>query len=410
MEQNMQSAFDQLPIGVFLNILKFLDYKDILTCSQVCCNWYKYSMVESIWKPLCIKYWAAECCPEDLTWRELFLSKCKGFSKYQDVYARIATAWKQIDSYLSVHYQDLRESLFGGWEEKDLLKFELENNLEIPLDLKCAYRFHGGQNYEPDQLDLHISGEWPNPGLFGSVQNYDYFRTNIFLPPAAHPDLPSEVMILTDCPYSNVKQYIALKDFNNLKKGQIFSMVGFQNLNKKIGDFFIHANSFLDYFTDYAAKLSSGYFPSERGHIYRFYKEPTSEAISHNVKIQVATAFLPEMSSLTSPKFTHAYRVTMSMDKNADGIHACRLVIRHWKIVDSEGHEESVDGPGVIGLYPIMEPGANFSYISCTNFNTKSGRMYGTFECDKLRPPRTRIHLKIPEFNMMALPFVKNME
>lgn len=40
---------------------------------------------------------------------------------------------------------------------------------------------------------------------------------------------------------------------------------------------------------------------------------------------------------------------SMSMDADAKRSQSCQLETRHWVITDEDGHEEVVDGPGVIG-------------------------------------------------------------
>lgn len=39
----------------------------------------------------------------------------------------------------------------------------------------------------------------------------------------------------------------------------------------------------------------------------------------------------------------------MWMDDDADESEFCQLEFRHWVITDEEGHEETVEGPGVVG-------------------------------------------------------------
>ncbi len=77
----------------------------------------------------------------------------------------------------------------------------------------------------------------------------------------------------------------------------------------------------------------------------------------------MATNFAPEWSSARHGqlvRYVHAYNVCMSMPANAPPRRS-RLTTRHWE-VDNGGKIERVDGPGVVGLYPEMFPGANFSY------------------------------------------------
>ena len=41
-----------------------------------------------------------------------------------------------------------------------------------------------------------------------------------------------------------------------------------------------------------------------------------------------------------------------------------KLINRHWEITDAVGNIEIVDGPGVVGQQPILNPGESFEYNS----------------------------------------------
>lgn len=74
----------------------------------------------------------------------------------------------------------------------------------------------------------------------------------------------------------------------------------------------------------------------------------------------------------------------MTMSPDAPQSESCQLETRHWIITDDKGSEEQVDGPGVVGEYPVMYPGASFSWVSSTNFATTYGNMKGHFRMRNL--------------------------
>ena len=44
-----------------------------------------------------------------------------------------------------------------------------------------------------------------------------------------------------------------------------------------------------------------------------------------------------------------------------------QLVTRHWRIKDFNGEESAVDGPGVVGFYPIVSKSMQpFAFCSCS--------------------------------------------
>lgn len=79
------------------------------------------------------------------------------------------------------------------------------------------------------------------------------------------------------------------------------------------------------------------------------------------------------------------YRIILEMEDGADPKESCQLHTRHWEITHFEdGREETVDGPGVVGEYPVMKPGSTFSWMSRTFFKKPGGSMSGNFQMHNL--------------------------
>jgi ApaG protein len=53
---------------------------------------------------------------------------------------------------------------------------------------------------------------------------------------------------------------------------------------------------------------------------------------------------------------------------------------RHWIIRDATGRVEEVQGPGVVGEQPVLEPGDAFEYTSGCPLSTPYGSMEGTYQ------------------------------
>ena len=62
------------------------------------------------------------------------------------------------------------------------------------------------------------------------------------------------------------------------------------------------------------------------------------------------------------------------------GERTVRLVSREWIITDADGNVEQVNGPGVVGEQPTLEPGAHFEYTSFCPLTTAIGSMHGTYQ------------------------------
>jgi uncharacterized protein affecting Mg2+/Co2+ transport len=65
-----------------------------------------------------------------------------------------------------------------------------------------------------------------------------------------------------------------------------------------------------------------------------------------------------------------------------------RLTLRHWMITDALGHTDAVNGPGVVGLYPVVHRGMTpFVYQSCCPLATPTGTMRGAFDFQVIEGP-----------------------
>ncbi len=61
------------------------------------------------------------------------------------------------------------------------------------------------------------------------------------------------------------------------------------------------------------------------------------------------------------------------------GTIAVQLLSRRWEITDAKGRTRIVEGRGVVGLQPVIEPGGQFEYASGCPLETASGIMVGHY-------------------------------
>lgn len=119
--------------------------------------------------------------------------------------------------------------------------------------------------------------------------------------------------------------------------------------------------------------------------------------ITDGVKISVETIYQPEYSNPANEHFMFAYRVYIeNMTENS-----VQLLNRHWHIFDSNGTKREVEGEGVVGLQPIIEPGDNHEYVSGCNLKTDMGSMKGSYEMKRIVDGR-KFRVNIPEFYLIA--------
>jgi ApaG protein len=88
-------------------------------------------------------------------------------------------------------------------------------------------------------------------------------------------------------------------------------------------------------------------------------------------------------------KYLFEYNITIinESDKWA------KLLSRKWLIIDAEGNEERVEGPGVVGYSPEFKPGDTFSYSSYCPLDTPWGTMEGSFKMVKENGDVFEIHI-----------------
>jgi ApaG protein len=126
-----------------------------------------------------------------------------------------------------------------------------------------------------------------------------------------------------------------------------------------------------------------------------------SDATTRGVRVQVRSSYVPERSSPEESHYFFAYRVRIS---NL-GEETVQLVSREWIITDAEGNRQQVNGPGVVGEQPILEPGERFEYTSFCPLPTAIGSMHGTYQM--VAAGGEQFDAEIPPFSL-AIPTALN--
>lgn len=124
--------------------------------------------------------------------------------------------------------------------------------------------------------------------------------------------------------------------------------------------------------------------------------------ISEGVTISVETFFQPDYSNPVNSEYMFAYRVTIENNNTFP----VQLLSRHWFIFDSNGSNREVEGEGVIGVQPLINPGEQYQYVSGCNLKTEMGKMYGTYTMENRNTKKT-FEVNIPVFEM-TVPFKLN--
>jgi ApaG protein len=117
-------------------------------------------------------------------------------------------------------------------------------------------------------------------------------------------------------------------------------------------------------------------------------------AVTNGVRVEVEALFLPEQSDLVEDRYVFAYRIVITNQSD----HTVQLMRRHWLIHDGSGGIREVEGEGVVGEQPVLEPGSSHEYTSGAVLESPSGTMKGTYEMH--RQDGSVVEVTIPEFQL----------
>lgn len=98
--------------------------------------------------------------------------------------------------------------------------------------------------------------------------------------------------------------------------------------------------------------------------------------LGNKVDIAVETNYLDKQSDPDSKRFVFSYQITITNHNEIP----VKLLNRHWLITDGNQHIQEVNGEGVVGEQPIIEPDNSYSYTSGAVLATSVGSMQGHYE------------------------------
>lgn len=119
--------------------------------------------------------------------------------------------------------------------------------------------------------------------------------------------------------------------------------------------------------------------------------------ISEGVKVSVESFYQPEYSNPGNSEFMFAYRITLENNNSFP----VQLLRRHWYIFDSTTEHREVEGEGVIGIQPVINPGEKYQYVSGCNLRSEMGKMHGSYFMENLLNKRS-FTINIPVFEMIV--------
>jgi len=120
-------------------------------------------------------------------------------------------------------------------------------------------------------------------------------------------------------------------------------------------------------------------------------------AVTEGVQVSVEVTYQPEFSSPHQHHYVFTYKVTIENKSNQ----TVQLLRRKWEIFDAAESSKIVEGSGVVGLQPVLEPGESHSYVSGCNLKSGLGKMNGIYYMERLLDGKN-FEVIVPEFQMIA--------
>lgn len=120
-----------------------------------------------------------------------------------------------------------------------------------------------------------------------------------------------------------------------------------------------------------------------------------STAVTHGIRITARSRYEAAHSDPKVGRFFFSYRITIA-NRSSDAV---RLQRRHWIIRDSLAAMREVEGPGVVGETPLLQPGEEYTYSSACDLKSGFGRMEGTYLMERTKDGH-QFNVTIPEFNL----------
>ena len=124
------------------------------------------------------------------------------------------------------------------------------------------------------------------------------------------------------------------------------------------------------------------------------------QLITQGIKVSVETHY--EDSFYNNHKRQYAFSYIITIENQSE--YPVQLTSRYWMIKDALNATEIVEGDGVIGEQPIIDPGEHHTYNSGCLLISPIGSMQGYYN---MLTPTRKIKVGIPLFKLSA-PFALN--
>ncbi len=94
------------------------------------------------------------------------------------------------------------------------------------------------------------------------------------------------------------------------------------------------------------------------------------------IQVSVKTTYIAAQSDPLLHRYVYAYTITIANQGDA----VTQLISRHWLITDANEKLQEVQGVGVVGEQPHINPGESYTYTSGVILETETGIMSGSYQ------------------------------
>lgn len=122
----------------------------------------------------------------------------------------------------------------------------------------------------------------------------------------------------------------------------------------------------------------------------------SDSAVTEDIVVRVAPHFLEAQSAVDQGRWFWSYHIRIENR----GDTPVQLLTRHWKITDGRGAISHVDGDGVVGEQPLIQPGGAHDYVSGCPLSTSHGHMEGKYRF--IRADGGTFLVDIPAFELLT--------
>lgn len=121
------------------------------------------------------------------------------------------------------------------------------------------------------------------------------------------------------------------------------------------------------------------------------------QQVTNGIKVSVTTNFQGTSYRNYRLYYVFSYQITIENQSN----NTVQLLERQWKIFDSLNKTEIVEGAGVIGKKPILNPQEKYTYQSNCFLTSPIGAMKGHYKMVNLSTTEN-FKVYIPTFQLMV--------